>query len=94
MLLKSFKSLVFDAAIWDVFPLFQRPADLKNIVCLHIARCDTRPRLPVSRILTLEDLGRSFKSNMASTMQCLLEQSKQPHKTATQKKISLRKADK
>ena len=51
MFLKSFKSFVFDVAIFDVFPLFQRPANLKNIVYLRVARCDNRPRLSVSQIL-------------------------------------------
>ena len=67
MLLKSSKSLVFDAAILNGFPLFKRSADLKTFACLCVARCGTRPRLPVSRILNFENWEQVFKSKMAST---------------------------
>ena len=61
MLLKSSKSLVFDAAILNGFPLFKRSADLKTFACLCVARCGTRPRLPVSQILNLRT-GNKFSN--------------------------------
>ena len=54
MLWKSPKWLAFNVAILDGFPLFKMPADPKTCVCLCVARCGTRPRLPVSRMLNFE----------------------------------------
>ena len=75
MLLKSSKSLVFDAAILNGFLLFKRSADLKTFVCLCVARCGTRPRLLVSRILTSENWEQVFKSKMVSTKETALKPS-------------------
>ena len=68
MLLKHFYPLEFNAAIFDEFPLSKRFADIKNIVCLCVARWALAPDF---RLLNFGfwELGISFKSNMASTKQ-------------------------
>ena len=60
MLLKSFYPLEFDAAILDDFPLSKSFADLKNTVCLCVARCGARPRLPVAQFWLLRP-GNKFQ---------------------------------
>ena len=61
MLLKSFYPLEFNAAILDEFPLSKCYAGCKNIVCLGVARCGTRPRLPVAQFSLLRT-GNKFQN--------------------------------
>ena len=60
MLLKSFYPLEFNAAILDGFPLSKSFADLKDMVCLCVARCGARPRLPVAQFSLLRT-GNKFQ---------------------------------
>ena len=60
MLLKHFYPLEFNAAIFDEFPLSKRFADIKNIVCLCVARWGARPRLPVAQFWLLRT-GNKFQ---------------------------------
>ena len=59
--IKEFKVSCVRCAILNGFQLFKRSADLKTFACLCVARCGTRPRLPVSRILNLRT-GNKFSN--------------------------------
>ena len=87
MLLKSSKSLVFDAAILNGFPLFKRSADVKTFICLWVAfglpglpRRATSPSLPVCQMLAFEH-WKQVHHQITS-------------KQASQTKITRRKTDK
>ena len=94
MLLKSFfKSLEFNAAILDEFPLSRPMQTVKALLVYALLGAALAPDF---RLLNFDfwELEISFKSNMASTKQRELERSKQHRKAATRTEILSRKIEK